>query len=232
MIFWQGRLGSLGTIPEEYDVAVTTAVGALNNMVVDTVEQAQACIDYLRKYNVGRANFYILEKLNVNPRSMEPIQTPNNAPRLFDLITLKDRKFAPAFYMAMRDTLVAPDLDTADRIAYSGKRWRVVTLGGQLIDLSGTMSGGGTRVSRGGMSSKLAADHVSPDVIRRYEEESEKAEQDHGSALAEMRSYERRVEELKRRAPEMDTIVSKLEMDIQGLELRIKDAEKRLRNVQ
>ncbi|KAG9089736.1 hypothetical protein FRC06_001412 [Ceratobasidium sp. 370] len=55
---FHGRLGSLGTIPDKYDVAVTTAAGALNNMVVDTVEQAQACIDHLRKYNAGRANFY------------------------------------------------------------------------------------------------------------------------------------------------------------------------------
>lgn len=35
------------------------------------------------------------------------------------------------------------------------KRWRVVTLQGQLIDTSGTMSGGGKRVARGAMSSKL-----------------------------------------------------------------------------
>ncbi|KAG8710414.1 hypothetical protein FRC09_000152 [Ceratobasidium sp. 395] len=230
---FHGRLGSLGTIPDKYDVAVTTAAGPLNNMVVDTVEQAQTCIEHLRKHNAGRANFFVLQKLNVNPRNMQPFQTPNNAPRLFDLITPKDPKFAPAFYMAMRDTLVANTLEDADRIAYSGpKRFRVVTLSGQLIDLSGTMSGGGTRVSRGGMSSKLAADQVSPEVIRKYEQDSEKADQDHGNALAEMRAYERRVEELKRRAPEVDTAVSKLQMDIQGLELRIKDAEKRLRNLQ
>jgi structural maintenance of chromosome 4 len=231
-VLFQGRLGSLGTIPDEYDVAVTTAAGSLNNMVVDTVEQAQACIEHLRKYNMGRANFYILEKLNVNQRNMQPIQTPNNTPRLFDLITPKEAKFAPAFYMAMRDTLVADTLENAEKIAYSQKRWRVVTLSGQLIDISGTMSGGGTRVSRGGMSSKLAADHVSPDTIRKYEQDSEKAEQEHGNALSEMRLYERRAEDLKRRAPEMDTMVSKLEMDIQGLGLRIKDTEKRLRNLQ
>ncbi|CCO32987.1 Structural maintenance of chromosomes protein 4 AltName: Full=Cell untimely torn protein 3 [Rhizoctonia solani AG-1 IB] len=231
---FHGRLGNLGTIPDEYDVAVTTAAGGLNNMVVDTVEQAQACIEHLRKYNVGRAQFYILEKLNVNARSMERIQTPNNTPRLFDLITMKDKKFAPAFYMAMRDTLVAPDLDSGERIAFSGngKRWRVVTVNGQLIDLSGTMSGGGTKVSRGGMSSKFAADSVSPDVIRRYEAESEKAEQEYSEALAQMRTFERGVEDMKRRAPALNTTVSKLEMDIQGLQIRIKSAEKRLLNVQ
>ena len=33
-------------------------------MVVDKVEDAQACIDYLRKQNVGRASFMVLEKLS------------------------------------------------------------------------------------------------------------------------------------------------------------------------
>ncbi|QRW09296.1 structural maintenance of chromosomes protein [Ceratobasidium sp. AG-Ba] len=230
---FHGRLGSLGTIPDKYDAAVTTAATALNNMVVDTVEQAQACIDHLRRSNAGRANFFVLQKLNINPRSMEKVQTPNGAPRLFDLITPKEDKFRPAFYMALRDTLVTDTLEQAEKTAYSGpKRWRVVTLNGQLIDLSGTMSGGGTSVRRGGMSSKLAAEQVSAETIRQYEKDSEEAEQEYGNALSEMRSYERRVDELKRRLPEMDTTIRKLEMDIQGLEARIKDAEKSLRNLQ
>lgn len=33
--------GNLGTIADKYDCAVTTACGALNNIVVDTVEDAQ-----------------------------------------------------------------------------------------------------------------------------------------------------------------------------------------------
>ena len=42
---------------------------------------------------------------------------------------------------------MAPNLDTATRVAYGPKRrWRVVTVDGQLIDTSGTMSGGGTKV--------------------------------------------------------------------------------------
>ena len=58
----------------------------------------------------------------------------------------------------MQNTLVAQDLEQANKIAYGTRRWRVVTLDGQLIDVSGTMSGGGTRVARGAMSSKMAAD--------------------------------------------------------------------------
>ena len=62
---------------------------------------------------------------------------PENVPRLFDLIKVKDGKILPAFYYAVRDTLVAKDLEQATRIAYGKTRYRVVTLDGQLIDQSG-----------------------------------------------------------------------------------------------
>ena len=46
-----GRLGDLGTIDQKYDVAISTAAPGLDSMVVETVETAQACIEYLRKTN-------------------------------------------------------------------------------------------------------------------------------------------------------------------------------------
>lgn len=80
-----------------------------------------------------------------------------------------------AFYHALRNTLVAKDLDEATRIAFEGKstRHRVVSLQGQLIDTSGTMSGGGNKPMRGGMSSVIA-EEVSPAEIEAMEADLEK----------------------------------------------------------
>ena len=58
-------------------------------------------------------------------------------------------------------------------------RHRVVTLSGQLIDSSGTMSGGGNRVLKGRMSSKASSD-VSPLQV----EEKKKRLEDNERALA------------------------------------------------
>lgn len=45
------------------------------------------------------------------------------------------------------------------RIAYAGgKRWRVVTLNGEMVEQSGAMSGGGNSVFRGLMGAKMAKD--------------------------------------------------------------------------
>ncbi|KAK5260923.1 Structural maintenance of chromosomes protein 4, partial [Exophiala xenobiotica] len=120
-----------------------------------------SCIEYLRKNNLGRANFILLDKLA--HRDLSPIHTPENVPRLFDLIKPEDERFAPAL-RHHADTLVARDLDQANRIAYGARRWRVVTLDGQLIDVSGTMSGGGARVARGAMSFKPVSEMMSDQV--------------------------------------------------------------------
>ena len=80
------------------------------------------------------------------------VETPENAPRLFDLISPANYAITPALYLAVGNTLVAPDLETASRWAYEySRRWRVVTMDGKLIETAGTMSGGGRSVRRGGM---------------------------------------------------------------------------------
>ncbi|KAF8129892.1 RecF/RecN/SMC [Boletus edulis] len=228
---FHGRLGSLGTIPDKYDVAISTACGALHNMVVDTVAQGQACINFLRSQNVGRASFMVLEKLSTE-RVNERIQTPENVPRLYDLIKPKDPKFLPAFYKAAGNTLVADDLEQANRIAFgSAKRWRVVTLAGQLIDSSGTMSGGGNHVARGGMSSKLAADSVRPEVLRQYEQESDAAAREFEEATKALRTLEGEGERLALAGPELEMGVEKLAMAVNNGRKRLEDAEKRVRDL-
>lgn len=91
---------------------------------------------------------------------------PEKVPRLFDLVTVKDSSILPAFYFALRDTLVAKDLDQATRIGLQGStRYRVVTLQGELVDVSGTMSGGGGRVSRGRMGKAVLEDSVNAEDL-------------------------------------------------------------------
>lgn len=222
-------MGSLGTIPDEYDVAVSTAGGGLNNLVVDTVEQGQTCIEYLRKQNVGRASFLVLEKLS--PRGMDRISTPENVPRLFDLIKPKEARFAPAFYKAVGNTLVAKDLDQANRIAFGARRCRVVTLAGQLIEASGAMSGGGNHVSRGLMSSTLQADAVSPDVLRQYETDSEQASRLLEDALHDLREVEAELDALNKSGPQIDVTIEKVNLDLRTGAKRIAEAEKRVRDL-
>jgi structural maintenance of chromosome 4 len=151
-----GRLGDLGGIDSKYDVAISTCCGRLDNIVVNSVDTAQKCIEFLKNHNVGRATFIALEKVShLMAQCKQRIQTPENVHRLFDLIRVEDERVLPAFYFALRDTLVADSLDQGTRIAYGRIRFRVVTLKGDVIEIAGTMSGGGKTMVRGKMGQQV-----------------------------------------------------------------------------
>ena len=199
---FHGRLGNLGTIDQKYDVAISTACPQLDNLIVDTTEIGQQCVEYLRKNNLGRANFILLNQLA--QRDLSPKDTPENVPRLFDLVKAKHDRFRPAFYSVLQDTLVAKDLEQADRIAYGAKRWRVVTLDGQLIDKSGTMSGGGTKVAKGGMSSKLASD-VTKEQVAKMEVDRDAVEQEYNQLQESRQELESQLKALQDQVPKLET---------------------------
>ncbi|KAJ6264659.1 hypothetical protein Dda_0808 [Drechslerella dactyloides] len=222
---FHGRLGNLGTIDAKYDVAITTACPALENMVVDTVDVGEQCISHLRKNNLGRARFILLDRLA--RRDLSPIPTPESVPRLFDLVKPKLDVYRPAFYSVLQDTLVAADLAQANRIAYGARRWRVVTLDGQLIDKSGTMSGGGTKVSRGGMSSKLVAS-TSQSAVAKLEAERDSHEQSYSDFQKQLRAIEDSLRENRDLVPKMETKVLKMNVEKEAFKKRLVDAEKRL----
>ena len=218
----------MGTIDAKYDVAISTACPNLDNIVVDNVEVGQQCIDYLRKNNLGRARFICLDRLQA--RGLGAIQTPENVPRLFDLVTPRDPIFAPAFYSVMTDTLVAKDLTQANRIAYGAKRWRVVTLDGQLIDKSGTMAGGGQRVARGKMSSKQVAETTREAVVK-FEADRDAQEANYLECQTELRGLQEKLRELRERIPELEVTMSKIQLEIQSGEKQVADSQRRVQEL-
>ncbi|OTB11192.1 hypothetical protein K445DRAFT_322189 [Daldinia sp. EC12] len=223
-----GRLGNLGTIDEKYDVAISTACPSLDHFVTDTVEASQQCIEYLRKTNIGRGNFICLDR--VGPFDLQPMKTPENAPRLFDLIKAKEDKFRPAFYQSLKNTLVAEDLAQANRIAYGAQRWRVVTLDGELIDMSGTMSGGGNTAKRGLMSSKLVAD-TTKEQVAKLENHRDAVEQGFQEFQDHQRELESRLRYLKDQIPQLDTKMQKIGLEIQSAEKNLVDSQRRIKEL-
>ena len=91
---------------QKYDVAVSTlGGGSLETIIVDSTETAKECINYIKKHNIGRGNFYALEKAEAYQQSLRrQFRAPENAPRMVDLINLPEEseKFRLAFYHYFR----------------------------------------------------------------------------------------------------------------------------------
>ncbi|XP_076430339.1 structural maintenance of chromosomes protein 4 isoform X2 [Peromyscus maniculatus bairdii] len=212
-----GRLGDLGAIDEKYDIAISSCCHALDYIVVDSIDTAQECVNFLKRHNIGVATFIGLDKMAVWAKKMTKIQTPENTPRLFDLVKVNNEEIRQAFYFALRDTLVADNLDQATRVAYQkDRRWRVVTLQGQIIEQSGTMTGGGSKVMRGRMGSSVIVE-ISEEEVNKMESQLERHSKQAMQIQEQKVQHEEAVVKLRHSEREMRNTLEKFTASIQGL---------------
>ncbi|KAL1777691.1 structural maintenance of chromosomes protein 4 [Sigmodon hispidus] len=212
-----GRLGDLGAIDEKYDIAISSCCHALDYIVVDSIDTAQECVNFLKRHNIGIATFIGLDKMAVWAQKMSKIQTPENTPRLFDLVKVKNEEIRQAFYFALRDTLVADNLDQATRVAYQkDKKWRVVTLQGQIIEQSGTMTGGGSKVIRGRIGSSVIME-ISEEEVNNMESQLERHSKQALQIQEQKVQHEEAVLKLRHSEREMRNTLEKFSASIQGL---------------
>lgn len=58
-----GRLGDLGSIDEKFDVAISTAgANMLDDIVVENVQTAEKCVQYLKENKISVGKFLCLDK--------------------------------------------------------------------------------------------------------------------------------------------------------------------------
>ncbi|KAK1259586.1 Structural maintenance of chromosomes protein 4 [Acorus gramineus] len=225
-----GRLGDLGAINAKYDVAISTACSGLDYIVVQTTAAAQAYVELLRKKNLGVATFMILEKQTDLLRKMkEKVNTPEGVPRLFDLVRVDDERLKLAFFSALRNTIVAQDLDQATRIAYGGDNEfrRVVTLDGALFEKSGTMSGGGNK-SRGGKMGTSIRASVSGEAVANAEKELAEMVDQLSSLRRRIADAQKHYQASERAACQLEMDLAKSQKEIDNLKAQHREIEQKL----
>ncbi|GAE91661.1 chromosome partition protein smc [Gracilibacillus boraciitolerans JCM 21714] len=145
--------GVHGAIPEliEFDDrfidAMETALGSqAQQIVVDTEKSAREAIHWLKKTNKGRATFLPIT-------SMKSKQLPSNIINLLENdhdyigIAVELIEFDPKYMVIMQSLLgnviISKSLTAANRFAQqTGRRYRIVTLDGDIVNPGGSMSGG------------------------------------------------------------------------------------------
>ena len=161
-----GRLADLATVDSQYEIALAVALSAQAEcVVVDSTSDAQAVVSFVKANSLGRVTCIILD--SVTGMAVESGSGAAPIPRMIDLLTLKKPELRKAFWYAMRDTLVAETIEVATKVGLGSKdkRYRVVTLSGQLVDPSGAMTGGGSAAALSkGKNTRLAVDQAEKEI--------------------------------------------------------------------
>lgn len=144
-----GVVAELFLVPAKYETAITNALGsALQNIVVHTPEDAKYAIEYLRTNGYGRATFLPISMLRENTLSdaeRELIRVPGCIGVAADLISCAPDIEKVKNHLLGR-TVIVQDMDIGISLSKKSDRaFYIVTLNGDIISVSGAMTGGSTQ---------------------------------------------------------------------------------------
>ena len=139
-----GYVAQLGEVSEKYRYALEIAAGnRLGQIVVDNDTVASRAIEILKKKKAGRLTFLPLNRIKSYKRNFaltrfENFKETGFVDKAINLIDFDD-VYSDVFKYVFGDTVVFSDLESAK---LSKQKIRLVTLNGELLEVSGAITGG------------------------------------------------------------------------------------------
>ncbi len=152
-----GPVSRLLKTPEKYAVALETALGgAMQNVVVETEQDAKSAIHLLKQRDLGRATFLPLTTIRGTTLDKREFQDLTGFVGVASELCSCEEKYAGVRDSLLGRVAVAEDLDSAVAIARRTKyRFRVVSLDGQVVNAGGSLTGG-SRAKNSGLLSRAS----------------------------------------------------------------------------
>lgn len=139
-----GALSQLIAVKDKYSVAVETALGAaLQNVVVETPNDAKRAIEYLKNSRGGRATFLPIETIKARSFEEKGLDGQYGFVSIASDLVSVDGKYQSIIENLLGRTAVCEDMDSAVAMAKKyNNRFKIVTLDGQVMNPGGSMTGG------------------------------------------------------------------------------------------
>jgi chromosome segregation protein len=138
-----GTISQLGTAPQKYALALEVVAGSrLKSVIVDNERIAEKCIKNLKQRKLGVVTFLPLNKIKskfISEDLKKTLKTPGVEGLALDLVKF-DPKYKNAFSYVFGNTIVIDNIETARKIGIGNVR--MVTLEGDLIEQTGSITGG------------------------------------------------------------------------------------------
>ncbi|WP_077534511.1 chromosome segregation protein SMC [Massiliimalia massiliensis] len=177
-----GTVSQIITVQEQHSTAIEIALGGmLQNIVVETEQNAKGAIHFLKQENAGRATFLPLSSVKGSRLNTSGFEQLDGFVALgSDLVQFEPR------YRGVVDSLlgrivIVEDLDTAVFIAKkNGYKFKIVTLDGQVVNAGGSMTGGSLKGRNQGILSRksdIAKLHEEAGILQHQLTEAQNAQQ-------------------------------------------------------
>ncbi|HOZ48006.1 MAG TPA: chromosome segregation protein SMC [Candidatus Hydrogenedentes bacterium] len=195
-----GPAGDLLSTDKAFERAIEAALGGnINNIVVETAEDAKEAIAFLKEERAGRVTFLPLDTIRVglNDESDTLRGLAGVIGRALDHVRY-DPHVAKAAEYLLYNTVIVETIDDAVRIARTKDSYpRMVTLDGEVIATSGAVTGGRTKHESRGLLGRSAEIGELEEKVRQTDAEIVSTA-DRGQAVAdEIQAIEQRTREVQ-----------------------------------
>lgn len=149
-----GPVSRVISVPKQYATAIEIALGgAMQNIVVESDEDAKQAIRFLKSTDGGRATFLPLNTIKSRELKENGLDDCYGFIGIAADLCTADAKYKNILGSLLGKIVVAEDLNSATAIAkrYS-YRFKVVTLDGQVVNAGGSLTGGSLARSTGILS--------------------------------------------------------------------------------
>jgi chromosome segregation protein len=212
----QNTVGEAVQVEPRYRVAIETALGeTAGYIVVDSVDEAYAAMDFLKRKDKGKATFICLNRLpSVTDRRL-PLHGAGIIAWAGEVVRF-ERKHEHLFNFLLDETLLVDGVATALTVINDHPTLRCVTLEGEVVTGRGVVRGGSVRQDEGEhISKKSQLEELSAD-IRALEDR-------HGSIKAD----------LQKKSEELENVnLKKLTDEARGIEQQKTAVEIRIAQIE
>ena len=200
-----GLIADVVSCDQEYEVAIETAFGgAMQNVITETRDDARYLIQYLKSNRAGQVTFLPIEALRPRYESQQIKSACNEMGAVglaIDLVRY-DKKYENVIHNLLGNTLICDDIQSATIIAGRYPRaFKIVTLDGDLIATSGSMTGGSRRENSANLlANERKLKDISDEIaskrtaLQRAEEKKREAEGELASARTASRELEEKLQ--------------------------------------
>lgn len=143
----KGIIQDFITVPRDYEKAIAVALGkSLKNLVVETSQDAQKAVEFLKINKAGMATFLPISDIKqrtVKDEHLEVLNQLNGFLGTADTLIEYEKDFKPVVSYLLGQILIASDLDSAIKISrFTYQLYRIITLKGDIVAAGGAITGG------------------------------------------------------------------------------------------
>lgn len=238
-----GVLADIVSVEKKYTSAIQTALGqAMQNIVVEKEEDANDIIEFLKSSKNGRATFLPLTRFVI--RNEETIQSKDKYEKLNEQqvknanikyakaidVVKTDKKYEGIMKFLLANTYIVDNMNEAIMLSKKVKNIKILTLDGDVLNSSGSITGGYQNKSNNLIGRKNQIEDIKNEIIT-LEKEYENKKEEYLRKEGKISEINEKLRNIEKELSEQKITLAIKENKIKNEEEKVEIFETRLENI-